>query len=140
MGIRFGAQIRARGDRDLIKMSLSYDNGKTWREAAQISGPTAGTTQYFKTSAVPAGVRKALLRYELTGNNTVGIFSFRVDADYKDPVASESVRPFTVTHRWTEGGQEKRWKAIVTKLPFTYQIQTDAEPEMVSVTYEMAAR
>jgi len=137
VGLRYGAQIRARGDKDRIKLSLSYDGGKTWQDAGIISGPTAGATQYFKTSSVPPGVRKALLKYELTGNNTVGIFSFRVDADYKDPLASTAIRPFTVTHRWRENGQEKSHKTVVAKLPATYTINTDADPEMVSVTYAM---
>jgi hypothetical protein len=140
VGLRFGAQVRARGDKDRIKMALSYDGGKTWSDAAEIAGPTAGTTRYFKTSAVPAGVRKALLRYTLTGNNTVGIFSFRVDADYRDPLAAAVVRPFTVTHKWRENGQEKSAKTTVTRLPFTYQIHTDADPEVVSVTYAMDAK
>ena len=121
-------------------MLLSCDGGKSWQDAAQIAGPTTGTTQYFKTTAIPAGTKKALLRYELTGNNTVGIFSFRVDADYKDPIAAVAARPFIVTHRWREGGQDKSARTTITKLPFTYQIHTDADPEMVSVTYEMPSK
>src|SRR5438874_13264996 len=86
--LRFGAHIRARGQKDLVKMLLSFDGGSTWTEAGRINGPTPATTRYLSYDKVPAGARKALLKYELTGNNTVGIFSFRADADYKDPLAA----------------------------------------------------
>jgi hypothetical protein len=138
--LRFGAQVRARGERDLIKMLASFDGGKSWKEVARIAGPTAGVTQYFHFADVPAGVKKALLRYEFTGNNTVGVLSFRVDADYKDPLAAKALRPFQVVHRWKENGQEKTHKEMIAKLPATYSIKTAAEPAMVSVTYEMAAK
>lgn len=141
VALRFGAQIRARGDRDLVKMKLSYDEGKTWTEAAQIAGPTPGTTRYFRITALPAHTRRALLRYEMTGNNTVGVFSFRADADYRDPLAaSGAFQPFVVMHRWKENGQEKMARTTVTKLPFTYRIDTNADPEMVSVSYEMPGK
>ncbi len=133
--LRFGAHIRARGAKDVVKMLLSFDDGKTWSDAAKISGPTAATTQYFNYSTIPAGARKALLRYELTGNNTIGVFSFRVDADYRDPLAA--FRPFNVTYRWKENGMEKSKAITVDKLPTTFGIQTDAAPEMVSVSCQM---
>jgi hypothetical protein len=139
-GLRFGAQVRARGEKDLVRMLASYDGGKSWSAVGRIAGPTAGTTRYFQTTAIPPGVRKALLRYELTGNNTVGLFSFRVDADYRDPLASSGVRPFRVTHRWRENGAEKRYGETIGSLPATYDITTAADPAMVSVSYEMPAK
>jgi hypothetical protein len=138
--LRFGAQIRARGEKDLVKLLLSFDGGKTWQEAGKIAGPTAGTTRYFRYDAVPKGTKEALLKYEMTGNNTVGIFSFRADADYKDPLAAKSFHTFTVTHRWKENGEAKSKQVQVTKLPFSYEIETGADPDMVSVSYEMPAR
>jgi hypothetical protein len=135
--LRFGGHIRARGDKDVVNMLLSFDNGATWTAAAKIAGPTPGTTNYFRFAAIPPGTRKALLKYEMTGNNTVGVFSFRVDADYKDPLAVKSFRPFAVVHRWKEDGQEKSARTVVDRLPFTYEIKTASAPEMVSVSYEM---
>jgi len=134
-----GRILNGHSDKDLIRMSLSYDGGKSSTEAARIEGPTPGVTRYFKASSIPAHVRKALLRYELTGNNTVGIFSFRVDADYMDPIAAFFVQPFTVTHRWRENGREMSKKTEITRLPFSYSIHADTDPEMVSVTYETAS-
>ena len=136
--LRFGAQIRARGDKDVVKMMLSFDDGRTWREAAAIHGPTPGMTRYVSTTDIPAHTRKALLRYELSGNNTVGIFSFRADADYRDPIASRAFHPFMAVHRWKENGVEKTASHLITALPATYTIHADADPQMVSVSYEMA--
>jgi hypothetical protein len=81
--------------------------------------------------------RKLLVRYEMTGNNTAGVQSFRVDADYRDPMAAKSVRPFRVVHRWKEGGRERAHSETVARLPAKYTIQAGPEPEMVSVSYEM---
>ena len=83
-------------------------------------------------------------RYAVTpewgdGHN-LGIFSFRIDADYKDPLAAKAVRPFVVVYRWKEDGAEKTDRKTVDKLPFTYGINTAAVPEMVSVSYEMSAK
>lgn len=142
VALRFGGHIRARGEKDLVALKLSFDAGKTWVEAGQIAGPTPATTRYFRFTNVPAHTRKALLRYEMTGNNTIGVFTFRMDADYKDPLASEGAmpfRPFTVVHRWRENGHEKSARTLVPKLPYTYKIDTGADPEMVSVSYEMPA-
>jgi hypothetical protein len=140
VALRFGAQIRARGDKDVIKMLGSFDDGKTWTEMAKIAGPTPGRTEYFKFTSIPAGTRKALVRYELTGNNTVGIFNFRIDADYRDPLAVRTMQPFEVVHRWKESGQEKTHTMKVDRLPFKYKIEAGDAPEMVSVTMQMLGK
>jgi hypothetical protein len=137
IALRFGAHVRARGPKDMVKMALSFDGGKTWQHAAQIAGPTPGRTEYFRFTAVPPHTQQALLRYELTGNNTIGILSFRVDADYRDPLAAAAPRPFEVVYRWRENGMEKSQRTNVPRLPFTYTITTTAEPEMIAVTCAM---
>ena len=67
------------------------------------------------------------------------MFTFRADADYKDPLASKTFRPFAVVYRWKEAGQEKTQRIRVDHLPFMAKIDTAAEPEMVSVRYEMSS-
>ncbi len=140
VALRFGAQIRAGGDTDAVRMVLSFDEGRTWKPAAQIVGPTAGRTEYFRFTDIPSGAKQALLRYELTGQNTLGIFSFRVDAEYRDPSAAKTFRPFAVVHRWRENGQEKTHREVVPRLPYQYPIEVGQAPEMVAVSYEMPAR
>ena len=75
----------------------------------------------------------------MTGDNTVGVQNFRVDADYRDPLAATTIHPYRVVHRWTEHGQAKTHTEVITKLPAKYAIRTSGEPEMVSVAYETAA-
>jgi hypothetical protein len=140
VALRGSTQIRARGAKDTIRLLVSFDGGGHWTEAARMVGPTPGRTETFRFTNIPTGATKALVRYELSGNNTVGIFSFRVDADYRDPTAARSFRPFDVIHHWTETGQAKTHRETVTKLPYTYTIDTAAAPEMVSVTYAMPGR
>jgi hypothetical protein len=138
--LRFCTQFRARGVKDLVRAVVSFDGGKTWQEAARMAGPTQGRTEVFRFARIPKATRKALLRYELSGNNTVGILSFRVDADYRDPLAAPAFRPFDIVHRWKENGKVKEHREHIPRLPYTYPIKTVDVPEMVSVTYEMAAK
>lgn len=138
--LRFGAQVRARGDKDVVAMRISFDDGKTWTDMAKIAGPTPGRTDYFRFTDVPPQTRAALVRYELSGNNTIGVFSFRIDADYRDPLAPNAMRGFEVIHRWRENGQEKTHTQRIDKLPTQYPITTAGVPEMASVTVRMPGK
>ena len=60
--------------------------------------------------------------------------------NHRDPVAAPSFEPFAVVHRWKEGGQEKSFKKTIDRLPLTYDIPVAADPEMVSVCYEMPSQ
>ncbi len=104
-----------------------------------MKGPTQGRTGHFRVANWPKGTRHVLLRFAMTGNNTAGVQSFRVDADFRDPLAAKTIRPFRVVHRWTEQGQAKTHTELITKLPTKYAIRPGGDPEMVSVAYEMAA-
>lgn len=139
VSLGFSAQVRARSEQDRVRIVASTDAGKTWREVAVMNGPTQGCTGHFRVADWPKGTRNVLLRFELTGNNTAGVQNFRVDADYRDPLAAQTIHPFRVIHRWTEQGQAKTHKELITKLPAKYAIRTSGNPEMVSVASEMAA-
>jgi hypothetical protein len=139
VSLGFSVQVRARSERDRVRVIASSNGGKTWREVAVMNGPTQGRTGHFRVGEWPKGTRKVLLRFELTGNNTAGVQSFRVDADYRDPISSPTIRPFRVVHRWIEQGKPRTHTETIRKLPSRYSIRTSAEPEMVSVAYEMAA-
>jgi hypothetical protein len=136
VALRVCAQVRARGERDAVTILASGDGGQSWREAGRIAGPTPGTTRAFRVADWPAGTRSVRLRFELTGTNTIGIMSFRADADYRDPLA-QAVRPFRVVHRWKQGGREEEHAQLIETLPTRYEIVADGDPEMLSVTYEM---
>jgi hypothetical protein len=139
VALGFSAQFRARGERDRIRVSTSTDDGRTWRDVATLTGPTPGRTEHIRVPEWPPQTRKALLRFEMTGNNTVGVMSFRVDADYRDPLAAPTARPFRVVHRWQEAGQARSHSETINRLPARYEIEAGPVPEMVSVSYEMPA-
>ena len=139
VSLGFSAQIRARSEKDLVHVVARTDGGTTWRVVANMKGPTQGRTGHFRVADWPRGTRRVLLRFEMTGNNTVGVQNFWVDADYRDPLAAKTIHPFRVFHRWTEQGQAKTHTELITKLPAEYAIRTSTDPEMVSVAYEMAA-
>ncbi len=139
VSLGFSAQIRARSDRDRVRVTASTNNGRTWREVTVMNGPTQGRTGHFRVGEWPRGTRNVLLRFDFAGNNTVGVQHFRVDADYRDPMAAKSARPFRVVHRWTEGGKDRSHTENITRLPATYSILPRSDPEMVSVSYEMPA-
>jgi len=69
-----------------------------------------------------------------------GIFHFRADADYRDPLAAAAVRPFAAVHRWRENGLEKTLRETVARLPHRYTIEAGAAPEMIAVEYAMPAQ
>jgi hypothetical protein len=135
----FSAQFRARSDKDRIRATASIDNGRTWREVAVMTGPTQARTEHHRVPHWPARTRKVLLRFELTGNNTAGVQSFRVDTDYLDPLAAKTAAPFRVVHVWKEGKHAKSHSETIARLPAKYTIQAGPDPEMVSVSYDMGA-
>ncbi len=139
VSLGFSAMIRARGEKDRVRASTSVDGGKTWREVAVMAGPTQGRTHHVRVDDWPAGVRRALLRFEMTGNNTIGVQSFRVDADYRDPLAAKAMTPFRVVHRWNEAGKTHEHAETIDRLPRSYAIEAGDGPEIVSVSCEMPA-
>jgi len=136
VALRLSAQVRARDAKDVITVRARGDGGTTWREVGRISGPTQGTTRAFRLGDWPAGTRSVLIRFEMTGRNTAGLLSVRIDADYRDPGAT-AFRPFNVTHRWTQGSRGRTKVQEITRLPQRYPIDVDGDPDLVSVTYAM---
>ena len=72
VALGFSAQIRARSDKDLVHIVASTNGGTTWRAVADTKGSTQGRTGHFRVADWPRGTRKVLLRFEMTGNSTVG--------------------------------------------------------------------
>jgi hypothetical protein len=136
----FSAQYRARGAKDVIQVAASYDGGKTWEDVAKLTGPTPGKSEYHRFKPKKQDVTSALLRFTMTGNNTVGILSFRADVTYVDPRATTKPTPFYVTHRWKESGKPMERRVKVASLPTTYTIDAAGDVEMESVTYEMPGK
>ena len=135
--IRFGAHYRARDAREGWLLQVSFDGGKTFREAGKMMGPKPGSCVYVSFDGIPPGTRKALVRYQSTRQrNTLCIFDFRIDADYAEPQGG--FRPVRVTYVWDEGGAEKRDVHVAALPSDTYVITCETRPLMKSLIVELA--
>ena len=102
--VRFNSHFRARAARDGWTVEVSFDDGKAWTKLAELNGPITASQQYVVYDKVPAGVRKALLRFSGRQQNTTCMFDLRIDADYKEPFGG--FRPVKITYAWTENGKD----------------------------------
>ena len=134
--IRMGCFYRARGQGEGWEYQASFDGGKTFKTMDKAEGPYVGFCKYITFSDVPAGTRSALIRYAGHQNNTLGLFGFRIDADYKE--TNGGFRPVKVTYVWDENGAEKQDVHIAAKPSETYTIKCDAKPTMKSIILELA--
>ena len=85
---------------------------------------------------VPAGVKKAQVRWSGVERNTCCLFSARIDADYRQPFGG--FRPVKITYVWEEGGIEKKDVHVAAKPEETYKIRCESKPEMKSIVLELA--
>ena len=98
------------------------------------AGPTAGDCKYVVFSDLPAGARKALVRYAGTSRNATGLLNFRIDADYREPRGG--FRPVRVVYRWEEDGRPREDVHVVRKERESYSIACTGKPVMKSVSME----
>jgi len=135
--IRGGAHYRARDKREGFEFRVSFDDGKTFQKIGDLPGGTPGTCKYFTSEAAPKGVRKALVQFKSNQQrNTLCIFDFRIDADYKEPAGG--FRPVQITYVWDEAGAEKRDVHIAKSADETHKITCAAQPLMKSIILELA--
>jgi hypothetical protein len=135
--VRFGGHYRARDAREGWVLQGSFDDGKTFKEAGKMPGPAVGSCKYVTVEDVPAGMRKALVRYQsLPLRNTICIFDFRIDVDYAEP--SGGFRPVKVTYAWEEGGAPKTDVHVASTPSETYKITCGKAPLMKSLIVEVA--
>ena len=134
--LRFGAYYRARDARDGWDLEVSFDDGRTFRDAGKLKGPFRGNSKYVTVDGVPAGTRKALVRFSGQQRNTTCIFDFRIDADYVEPHGG--FRPVKVTYVWTEDGVEKRNVHVAKSPNETYTITCEKKPLMKGLIVELA--
>jgi hypothetical protein len=119
--VRMNLGYRCRDPRDAYTVWLSFDDGKTFRQAAYITGPSPGCTQYLTFSDVPAGARAAVVKLEGKEVNTACLFGLRIDVDYREPAGG--FRPVRITYVWDEEGKERTDVHIATQPRETYTIR-----------------
>jgi hypothetical protein len=133
--LRCGVHYRARDQMDGWEVQVSFDGGKTFQTARKLWGPTPGHCDYFVVDKIPAGTRKALIRFVGQQKNTTCLFSLRIDADYREPFGG--FRPVKVTYIWEEGGVEKRQTFVARKPQETFVINCESSPTMKSLILEL---
>jgi hypothetical protein len=134
--LRIGAHYRARDKRDNFDVAASFDDGKTWKPVGKLDGPYAGNSKAFTFADIPAGKRKALVRFAGVQFNTLGLHDLRVDADHAQPHGGFT--PVKVTYVWAENGQERRDTHIAQSASETYTITCAEKPLLKSLIVERA--
>jgi len=128
---------RARGKNSGWDVSVSYDEGKTWKDAAKCVGPVVFNGVFTEIKDVPAGTKSVWVKHAgYGGGNGVMLFNQRIDAHYKLP--SAGFRPVKITYVWEEGGIEKKDEHIAKQAADTYKIKLDGKPDMKSIIMELA--
>ncbi|MBA4386593.1 MAG: hypothetical protein C0404_01350 [Verrucomicrobia bacterium] len=126
-----------------LTMDASYDNGRTWRELGVFSfkGVPYDIRQSVDTTNIPAGTRKALLRYRAApaGN---GLVSVVAEAGYESARARGA---YDVTYTWEEfnGAWVKRSHTQrITDAFSSYTINVGGRrpPRMTSVEVSAAGK
>jgi hypothetical protein len=134
--IRFGCFYRAQSPGDFIDLQVSFDGGKTFKNAGRCETTRRDDCKYVTFGDIPAGSRSVLVRYAGTRVSEVGIFDFRIDADYNEP--SGGFRPVKVTYVWNEAGTEKKDERVIGKPDEQYEINCAGKPVMKSLIVELA--
>jgi hypothetical protein len=134
--IRFNSYWRARGAKDGWDVEASFDDGKNWVKIDRLGGPIKGDSKYVVFDKVPAGTRKALLRFTGQQQNTTCMFNLGIYADYKEPTGG--FRPVKVTYVWTENGAEKTDVHVAKQQKDTWKITCGAGAVPKSYTVELA--
>lgn len=134
--LRIGAMYKCRDAADVWDVQVSYDDGKTFKSVEKLQGPYVSMGKYLVLSDVPAGTRKALVRFSGSQRNTTMLYNVRIDADYKEPHGGFA--PVKVTYTWEENGQEKQDVHIIRHPTETYSIYCNAAPTMKSIVMELA--
>ena len=133
--VRMNLGYRLRDANDSYTVLLSFDDGKTFKQAARMTGPTAGYTKYITLSDVPSGARKVLVKLAGKEVNTVCLFGLRIDVDYKEPAGG--FRPVKITYAWEENGQAKSNVHLATQPRETYEITCGPKTVVKSFAMEL---
>ena len=133
--LRFGSYYRARDAKAGWDYQVSFD-GKTFKTVDRASGPVANDCKYTIFSEVPAGTKKAWVRFAGTTNhNATMINAFRIDADYAEPHGG--FLPVKITYTWEENGEPKQDVHVAKTPDEHYTIKCSGKPTMKSIVLEL---
>jgi hypothetical protein len=132
--LRLGGHYRARAPEDGWTMQVSFNGGKSFQTIDRLAGPTTGNSRYATFTRIPPHTRSALVRWLGARRDTTCLFSFRIDADYREPRGGFA--PIQVTYVWEEGGVEKRDIHVARRPEESYVIDCRARPVMKRLIVE----
>ena len=134
--LKLWANYRTWGEADAFEFRVSYDDGKTFKKVGDGPPQQFGRTAYCVVSDLPAGTKSAQIQFVGLRKGYMVIPAFRAEADYKDP--SFGFRPVKITYEWEENGQAKKDEHIAKSADENYTIKCGANPNMKSITLELA--
>jgi len=132
--LRFGCFTLAAAKEDGWDFLVSFDDGANWTAAGRAGGQVPGISRYVTFEDVPAGARRALVRF--AGGRAGGaiMVEFRIDADYA--LMHGGFRPVAVTYLWQEAGERRRHEHVAREPEETYTIECGEAPVMRSLVME----
>jgi hypothetical protein len=134
--LRFGGHYQTWSDKDTWEYQVSFDDGKTFKSIAVAPPQERGRTFWVSVNEIPAGTRKALVKYVARKVSETVLWSVRIDADYKEP--NGGLAPLKVTYNWEETGAPKQNVFIAKPANDTYKINCATKPLMKSIVLERA--
>ena len=133
--LRFGCFTLVATEDDGWDLLVSFDEGQSWADAGRAGGQVPGISQYVTFAEVPAGARRALVRFRGTRAGAAIIVELRIDADYATPHGG--FRPVKVTYTWDEAGEPRSDTHVAETPGETYTITCGESPVMKSLVVEL---
>jgi hypothetical protein len=134
--LRFGCNYRAGLKAEGWDLQVSLDEGKTFKTIDRAAGPTRQDAKWVTFSEIPAGTRKALVRFSGASRGSCILFRYRIDADFAEPHGGFA--PVKITYRWDENGQAKEDVHIAKTAAENYSISCAQKPALKSIVLERA--
>jgi hypothetical protein len=136
--LRFGCGYKAGSKDEGWDLQVSFDDGKSFKTVDRAGGPVRIAGKWITFSEVPAGARKALVRYSALSRGDLILWRYRIEADYKEPHGGFA--PVRITYRWEESGQPREDVHVARSADDSYTIKCAETPVLKSLTIERAAR
>jgi len=134
--IRFGCNYRAGQKEENWGLQVSFDEGKSFKTVGRATGPTRQNSAWVTCAEVPAGTRKALVRFAGESRGNTVLWRYRIDADYAEPRGGFA--PVKITYAWDEAGQAKEDIHVAKTPEETWTIHCAQKPELKSIVLERA--
>jgi len=134
--LRIFTFFRARSEGDSWHATVSFDNGKTYRDLGPLTPPyNRALEKKFTVTDIPPNTKSALVRFTGTNKDGALLFNVRLDADYPEPHGG--FRPVKITYNWEENGKEKQHTHIARSPNDTWKINCATKPLLKSYTVEL---